>query len=71
MVAVNEAAETRLFYINERERDERWLWLLHDDAVPAPDALYQLLAHVVTDPEHRHHRPQAVAAAAAAGPPVS
>jgi GT2 family glycosyltransferase len=29
--------------------DSRWLWLLHDDAVPAPDALYQLLAHVTTD----------------------
>ncbi|MGI3783148.1 MAG: glycosyltransferase [Janthinobacterium lividum] len=27
-------------------RDHRWLWLLHDDAVPAPDALYRLLAHV-------------------------
>ena len=27
-------------------RDRRWLWLLHDDAVPAPDALYRLLAHV-------------------------
>jgi GT2 family glycosyltransferase len=30
--------------------DTRWLWLLHDDAVPAPDALYQLLAHVTIDP---------------------
>jgi GT2 family glycosyltransferase len=30
-------------------RDHRWLWLLHDDAVPAPDALYRLLAHVATD----------------------
>jgi GT2 family glycosyltransferase len=30
--------------------DTRWLWLLHDDAVPAPDALYQLLAHVAADP---------------------
>jgi GT2 family glycosyltransferase len=30
-------------------QDTRWLWLLHDDAVPAPDALYQLLAHVTTD----------------------
>ena len=27
-----------------------WLWLLHDDAAPAPDALYRLLAHVTTDP---------------------
>jgi len=30
-------------------RDRRWLWLLHDDAVPAPDALYQLLAHVAVE----------------------
>jgi GT2 family glycosyltransferase len=46
--------------------DTHWLWLLHDDAVPAPDALYQLLAHVTIDqsidltgpklllPRHRH-----------------
>jgi len=27
-----------------------WLWLLHDDAVPAPDALEQLLRHVTTAP---------------------
>jgi len=27
----------------------RWLWLLHDDAAPAPDALSRLLAHVVVD----------------------
>jgi GT2 family glycosyltransferase len=30
-------------------RDSQWLWLLHDDAVPAPDALYELLAHVAVD----------------------
>ena len=30
-------------------RDHRWLWLLHDDAVPAPDALYRLLAHVAVE----------------------
>ncbi|SDU81863.1 Glycosyltransferase, GT2 family [Microlunatus sagamiharensis] len=30
-------------------RDHRWLWLLHDDAVPAPDTLYRLLAHVATE----------------------
>lgn len=29
--------------------DDHWLWLLHDDAVPAPDALQRLLGHVVTD----------------------
>jgi GT2 family glycosyltransferase len=30
-------------------RDRRWLWLLHDDAIPAPDALYRLLAHVAVE----------------------
>ena len=47
-------------------RDSHWLWLLHDDAVPTPDALYELLAHVTVDqsidltgpklllPRHRH-----------------
>ncbi|HEU4547245.1 MAG TPA: glycosyltransferase [Microlunatus sp.] len=29
---------------------DHWLWLLHDDAVPAADSLQQLLAHVVGDP---------------------
>ncbi len=29
--------------------NHEWLWLLHDDAVPAPDALRQLLSHVVID----------------------
>ncbi|MCW2811825.1 MAG: hypothetical protein JWP61_2283 [Friedmanniella sp.] len=29
--------------------DERWLWLLHDDAVPAPDTLHRLLEHVLAD----------------------
>ena len=29
--------------------DSHWLWLLHDDASPAPDALYRLLAHVAAD----------------------
>ena len=30
-------------------RDRRWLWLLHDDASPAPDTLYRLLAHVAVE----------------------
>ena len=45
-----------------------WLWLLHDDAAPAPEALAQLLGQVVTDPgiditgpkllrPRRRHRP--------------
>ena len=29
---------------------DHWLWLLHDDAVPAADTLQQLLGHVVSDP---------------------
>ena len=29
--------------------DSHWLWLLHDDASPAPDALDRLLAHVAAD----------------------
>ncbi|WP_375423890.1 glycosyltransferase [uncultured Friedmanniella sp.] len=32
-----------------RPLDSRWLWLLHDDAVPAPDALTRLLEHVLAD----------------------
>lgn len=54
---------------SNREADQDdWLWLLHDDAAPAPDALAQLLGHVVTDPTvditgpkllrpRRRHRP--------------
>ena len=45
------------------DRGTRWLWLLHDDAVPAPDALRALLSHAVTDPSHRCHRAQAAAPA--------
>ncbi|HEY5785606.1 MAG TPA: glycosyltransferase, partial [Microlunatus sp.] len=34
----------------ERDRaTDHWLWLLHDDAVPAADTLQQLLAHVILD----------------------
>jgi len=49
-----------------------WLWLLHDDAAPAPEALAQLLGHVVIDPSiditgpkllrpRRRHRPYQIA----------
>ncbi len=31
------------------DSNHHWLWLLHDDAVPAPDALERLLAHVTFD----------------------
>lgn len=30
---------------------EEWIWLLHDDCAPAPDALERLLETAVTDPE--------------------
>jgi GT2 family glycosyltransferase len=33
------------------QNPQHWLWLLHDDAVPAPDALQQLLIHVAGAPE--------------------
>ncbi len=29
--------------------ESHWLWLLHDDAQPEPDALYELLSHVRAD----------------------
>ena len=29
--------------------ESHWLWLLHDDAQPAPDSLFQLLSHLRTD----------------------
>ncbi|MEE3127866.1 MAG: glycosyltransferase, partial [Actinomycetota bacterium] len=32
-------------------RDAEWLWLLHDDSTPAPDALAQLLAAAEAHPE--------------------
>ena len=39
--------------------DSHWLWLLHDDAVPAPDALHQTARPRDHRPVHRHHRTQA------------
>ena len=47
--------------------DSRWLWLLHDDAVPAPDALRPSCSATCWPTHHRHHRPEAAAAAPAAG----
>lgn len=32
-----------------RDQDEEWVWLLHDDSAPAPDALEALLAAVAAD----------------------
>jgi GT2 family glycosyltransferase len=31
--------------------DSEWVWILHDDANPAPDALAELLAAAEADPE--------------------
>lgn len=48
--AVNEAlSQDRLRRADadaETPRKQAWLWLLHDDAVPAPNALTHLLSHV-------------------------
>ena len=49
-VAAALAAEAEVAPSEPARVTERWLWLLHDDAVPAADTLQQLLAHVVTDP---------------------
>ncbi len=38
----------------------RWLWLLHDDSAPAPDALQALLAHADADPSAVLLGPKAV-----------
>ena len=46
--------------------DAEWVWLLHDDANPAPDALGRLLAAAAADPAGRHPRPQAARVALAA-----
>jgi GT2 family glycosyltransferase len=34
----------------DRARDAEWVWILHDDANPAPDALAELLAAAEDDP---------------------
>jgi GT2 family glycosyltransferase len=34
----------------EQERESEWLWLIHDDCAPAPDALAQLLSAVAQRP---------------------
>ena len=52
-------------------QDTHWLWLLHDDAVPAPDALYQLLAHVTTDQSIDLTRPKLHRASPGAASPIS
>lgn len=37
--------------VNGEPETEHWLWLLHDDAVPDPEALSRLLTHVTRHPE--------------------
>lgn len=56
--------------VHATDPEHSWLWLLHDDAVPEPDALRRLLEHVVTDqhlditgpklllPQRRNHAQQ-------------
>lgn len=48
-VAAALAAETEAGALPTEPGRDHWLWLLHDDAVPSPDALDRLLAHVVSD----------------------
>ncbi len=43
------AADTAADLRTNQADEHHWLWLLHDDASPAPDALYELLRHVVLD----------------------
>ncbi len=45
-----QAVAAALREAQDEQQENDFLWLLHDDAVPAPDALQNLLAHVVTDP---------------------
>lgn len=47
--AVTLALESTMLPGSDGEAAEEWLWLLHDDCAPAPDALQQLLAVGATD----------------------
>ena len=49
--------------------EQHWLWLLHDDAIPAPDALHGCCPRGLR-PADRHHRPEAAAAQASARRPA-
>lgn len=46
-----EAVEDGLLALAEAGRDPEWIWLLHDDARPAPTALAELLAVAAERPE--------------------
>ena len=46
-----EAVELGLARIREVAPDAGWVWLLHDDATPAPDALAALLAQAAARPD--------------------
>jgi GT2 family glycosyltransferase len=48
--AAGGAAERSVAGAGQPAAGRQWLWLLHDDAAPAPDALEQLLAAVETGP---------------------
>ena len=45
------AVEQALGAVRDQGRTPEWLWLLHDDSKPAPDALQQLLAIAAARPE--------------------
>jgi GT2 family glycosyltransferase len=46
-----EAVDLGLAEIATDQPDSEWIWLLHDDANPAPDALAELLAATRADPD--------------------
>ncbi|MEP6666264.1 MAG: glycosyltransferase family 2 protein, partial [Nocardioidaceae bacterium] len=41
---------SQLASVDSPSADDGWVWLLHDDCAPAPDALEQLLAVATSDP---------------------
>ena len=45
------AVRLGLEHIGDASTPDEWIWILHDDANPAPDALAQLLAAADADPE--------------------
>ena len=65
--AYPEAVRTGLEQVPaDRRRRAEWVWLLHDDSNPAPDALERLLAAAADDPDGRRPRPEAARVALAA-----
>lgn len=51
MTSYGDAVEAGLGRAREQGADPEWIWLLHDDSAPAPDALATLLAAARAHPE--------------------